>query len=269
MTLIDGCPQETIAADDRGLLYGDGLFETIRCIDGEPRLWREHLARLRHGCMQIKIPFDIPDSVLLEEAKTAVGAESGVLRLTVTRGSGPRGYRSPVISRPRRIMQFSPLGASSNADRRSKAARATLCHTRLAHQPMLAGLKHLNRLEQVVARSEWADEYFEGFMQDQAGNLVEGTMSNLFLVKQGVLTTPELSRCGVEGVMRGLVMAQARSLGIDVSVAAVTLKDAEQADGIFVTNSLLGIVPVHEFRGRTYSVPAVVPDLQRYLEGQW
>jgi 4-amino-4-deoxychorismate lyase len=134
---------------------------------------------------------------------------------------------------------------------------------------LLAGIKHLNRLEQVLARAEWHDEFAEGVMRDNDGDVIEGTMSNLFLVRDGVLVAPDLAHCGVEGVMRSLVIDSARRLGRIVRIGRVTPDDLAQAGEIFLTNSLIGIWPVHtldrqvEGQGAVrYAVGQVTRDLQ-------
>jgi len=141
-----------------------------------------------------------------------------------------------------------------------------LCETRLSCNPALAGIKHLNRLEQVLARAEWSEETIaEGVMLDTAGRMVEGTMSNLFLVRGGALVTPSLEQCGVAGVMRAQVMESAAALGIPCHVTTVSLEEFSAAEGIFLTNSLFGIWPVRQFEGRTFSVSPLVQHLQQRL----
>lgn len=245
MILIDGQRTELVAADDRGLHYGDGVFETIATVKGRPQLWSRHMARLVEGCRRLAIP--PPDENLLRaeaEQLMAIPQERAVLKIIVTRGSGGRGYRPPAACQPRRLLYLSPW-PEYPASWARHGVEVHLCGTRLACNPALAGIKHLNRLEQVLARAEWDDPAIaEGLMLDTDGHVIEGTMSNLWLVQEGCLLTPSLERCGVAGVMRAHLLAQARELGLACSEAVLELSDLEQAEEVFLSNSLIGIWPV-------------------------
>lgn len=246
--LIDGKDTDRVAADDRGLLYGDGLFETIAVRGGVPQLWSQHMARLQRDCSRLGMTPPAED-VLHNEARTLCAAsERAVLKIIITRGSGGRGYRPAAQSVPRRILSLHPWpDYSAHCWQEGVAVR--LCDMRLGRNPRLAGIKHLNRLEQVLARSEWDDAAIaEGLMLDTEGQLIEGTMSNVFLVCGGELRTPALEHCGVAGVMRGHVVALAAELGIPCAVMPLVLADVAQADELFVCNSLVGIWPVRRFQ---------------------
>jgi 4-amino-4-deoxychorismate lyase len=248
-TLIDGVPADTIAVADRGVHYGDGLFETIAVVDGEPCLWERHLVRLRAGCERLSIPLP-PESQLADEAlRLTRGVGRAALKLILTRGEGGRGYRPPDPPRPRRILRLSPWPAYPEAWQ-AMGVRVRYCRTRLGHQPLLAGLKHLNRLEQVLARAEWSDpDIAEGLMLDLDGQVVEGTQTNLFALLDGRLLTARLDRCGVAGVVRGLVMDTARVLGLTVVEEGLTPERLAAADALFLTSSLIGIWAVRELGG--------------------
>ncbi|AIZ32192.1 aminodeoxychorismate lyase [Pseudomonas parafulva] len=249
---IDGQPGSAVNLQNRGLAYGDGLFETIAVRGGRPSLLQRHLDRLAMGCRRLAIDLDVP---LARDELVAYAAQlgEGVVKLMVTRGDSPRGYAPAPGAPARRILQNSPLPAYPAAHAEQGISLFD-CQTRLARQPLLAGLKHLNRLEQVLARAEWQDPaYAEGLMRDAQGLLIEGVYSNLFLVRDGVLTTPELSHCGVAGVMRGALLDQARALGIEACTAELAQADLQQADEVFTCNSVYGIWPVR-------SVPALKLD---------
>jgi 4-amino-4-deoxychorismate lyase len=250
MTLIDGVPADTIGVADRGLHYGDGLFETIAVVNGEPCLWGRHLGRLRDGCDRLSIP-PPPERQLAEEAQRLTrGVDRAVLKLILTRGEGGRGYRPPESPRPRRILRLSPWPAYP-VTWQSTGVRVRYCQTRLGDQPLLAGLKHLNRLEQVLARAEWSDpDVAEGLMLDLDGRVVEGTQTNLFALLGGRLLTARLDRCGVAGVVRGLVMDAGRALGLTAVEEVLTPARLAAADALFLTSSLIGIWPVRELAGR-------------------
>lgn len=246
---------------DRGLQYGDGLFETIAVAGCEPCLWQRHLQRLAQGCERLNIEYPDP-AILLDEVYREIGGRSqGVIKIILTRGSGGRGYRPPEVQSPTRLVYCSEWPGYSGVLSRS-GVRVRICKIRLGQNPVLAGLKTLNRLEQVLARAEWSDpDISEGLMLDVQGNLVEGTMSNLFVVHGERLTTPELGNCGVSGIMREVVMEQASRLSLSLSEENLTLLDLASADGLFLSNSLIGIWPVREVEGRKIDPAAVPPSL--------
>ncbi|MFJ4343958.1 aminodeoxychorismate lyase [Pseudomonas sp. NPDC089401] len=240
---IDGRPATAINLQNRGLAYGDGLFETIAVRAGRPSLLDGHLARLALGCQRLAIDADLA-LVRDELLRFASQLGDGVAKLILTRGDSQRGYAPVAGAMPRRILQGSPL-PSYPAGHAEQGVQLFPCQTRLGLQPLLAGLKHLNRLEQVLARAEWQDvELAEGLMLDGQGRVVEGVYSNLFLVRDGVLLTADLSRCGVAGVMRGALLAQARLQGIATEVCDIPFDALVQADEVFVCNSVYGVWPV-------------------------
>ncbi|WP_043310029.1 aminodeoxychorismate lyase [Pseudomonas sp. ML96] len=264
LSWINGRPATQLPLGDRGLAYGDGLFETIAVRGGRATLLPRHLARLREGLQRLSIDLDL---ALLEAELQAFFIElgEGVAKLLVTRGDGLRGYAPPQAASPRRILLGNPL-PSYAAENAEQGVRLFPCATRLAEQPLLAGLKHLNRLEQVLARGEWQDAAFaEGLMRDVSGRAVEGVFSNLFLVKNGVLLTAELSRCGVAGVMRAEVLAQAERVGLVCEVRDLTIDELYAADEIFLCNSLYGIWPVRELQGHHWPVGALTRKLQALI----
>ncbi|MDF9621009.1 aminodeoxychorismate lyase [Pseudomonas entomophila] len=258
---IDGQPATAVNLQNRGLAYGDGLFETIAVRGGRPSLLAQHLDRLALGCQRLVIDVDL--AVVRDElVRYASQLGEGVSKLILTRGDSQRGYAPAAGSPARRLLQCSPLPAypQGNAD---SGIRLFPCQTRLAEQPLLAGLKHLNRLEQVLARAEWQDStYAEGLMRDVQGRLVEGVYSNLFLVRDGVLLTADLSRCGVAGVMRAVLLEQAVRLGIPAVVCDLALEDLQQADEVFVCNSVYGIWPVREFAALNWPAGPLTRKLQ-------
>jgi len=268
LLLINGEPATTIDATDRGLQYGDGLFETCAIWNGRPQQWQQHFHRLTLGCKRLGIP--LPDGTLLyQEAMQLCHAVSrGVLKIVVTRGGGGRGYRPPAQPAPNRLLQSLPW-PDYPASYRQRGIRARLCATPVGQSPALAGLKSLNRLEQVLARAEWSDpEIAEGLMLDPAGHPVEGTMSNLFVVIDGCLRTPDLSRGGVAGIMRQLIIEMAATLAIECRVDTLTLEDLWSADGLFFCNSLIGLWPVRELAGQAMDPEAIPRRLIESLTNQ-
>jgi len=239
MTLVNGIAPadatQAIAADDRGLSYGDGLFETMLLRNGTVRFLSSHLLRLQSGCRRLGI--DYPETVLAADiAQISATAGEGVLKIILTRGTGGRGYRPVENAQSTRIVSLHPMPAATTT------ITARWCELRLSRNPALAGMKHLNRLEQVLAQREWNDEQVgEGLMLDTEGELVGGTASNVFIVRQGVLLTPDLRFCGVRGVMREQVRKAAAKLGLQSSEEPLWPHDLDTASEVFVTNAVRGI----------------------------
>ncbi|WP_285420726.1 aminodeoxychorismate lyase [Pseudomonas sp. efr-133-TYG-5] len=258
---VDGQPADALSLKDRGLAYGDGLFETIAVHGGRPVLLERHLARLADGCKRLAIAADI-ELIRSELLAYAAALGEGVLKLILTRGDGLRGYAPDPAAPGRRILQGNPPAAYPAAHG-EQGIRLFPCVTRLSVQPLLAGLKHLNRLEQVLARAEWQDsEHAEGLMLDQAGRVIEGVFSNLFLVRDGVLVTADLKRCGVAGVMRGEILFQAESSGIPSQITDISLEQLQWADEVFVCNSVYGIWPVRACAALSWPVGPLTRKLQ-------
>lgn len=256
--LVNGQPGGSLPALDRSALYGDGLFETILFVGADAPLWPRHMARLRLGAA--RLGFALPDEAPLRAAAGAVsvGLPRAAVRLSVSRGVGERGYAPPRVPRPNWVVSAAPAPALP-ADWYAQGIRVRCCALRLAAQPVLAGLKHANRLEQVLARAEWDDaQIAEGLLRDQSGYVVSATAANLFAVVDGVLVTPALDECGVAGVARAEVLARR-----DVAVRRLSWEELMRAEEIFLTSSLRGIVPLRQVDDRVFAPGALVRGLQR------
>lgn len=261
--LVNGAPSTTVSAFDRGLSYGDGLFETIRFVRGVAPLWSRHMHRLREGCIRLHLP--LPDvETLLREASTVIdGMEHAVVRITLTRGVGERGYALPQTPAPTRIVAGfdAPVMAG---DAYAAGLRVRWCEARLSAQPLLAGMKHLNRLEQVLARAEWSDPSIgEGLVCDVDGQVISGTMTNLFAVIDGVPVTPALDRCGVAGVARAEILAGRP----EARVCALRPADLARASELFLSSSVRGILPVQAVGDTVYVPGPVTRALQQHWRG--
>jgi 4-amino-4-deoxychorismate lyase len=234
---------------DRGLLYGDGLFETMRVVKGQIRFRAEHRGRLEEGCRRLAIHADL-DAIFTQAAHTAALWGEAILRLQVTRGEAlARGYGPAGGERARVLLAVFAPPAATELPTRLTAISLTL---QLGENPALAGLKHCNRLEQVLARVELrqAGEAFEGLLASSSGLLISGTMSNVFLELDGELVTPSLARCGVAGVLRAVVLREALRTGITVRVAALPFGCLARCTALALSNARLGLLPVHELDGR-------------------
>ncbi len=263
---VDGAPDHAISPMDRGLAYGDGVFRTLRARNGVPLHWPRHYAKLARDCTALSITPPATE-VLQREISAACGdmAESAV-RIIVTRGVGERGYRYAGSETPTRVVMATPVRTPAPENRES-GVRVRLCALKLSHQPALAGVKHLNRLENVLARAEWSDPAIaEGILCDVKGRVTGGTMTNLFMARDGALVTPTLDRCGVSGVTRERVIAAAAQQGVRCSVRTVTWAECAAADEVFLVNSLVGVWPVRELDGRTHTPGPLTRRMQQVLE---
>lgn len=263
--LVNGKEQDHVAVYDRGLQFGDGVFETIAVDHGKPLLWNQHMERLLHGCRTLQIGFS-NTSLLQDEAEQLIKSTSNaVLKIIITRGVAERGYAVRGDTSPGRILMLSAWPGYP-ADYYQNGVDLCLCHTPLSKQPALTGIKHLNRLEQVLARAEWNAEYQEGLMCNEQGCVIEGTMSNVFLVKGGGLLTPTIDQCGINGIMRQLVIEYAKKKDIPCQETQIPITMMQQADAVFLTNSLIGIWPVRKFEKHRYTGSKIINTLQESLE---
>lgn len=250
--VVNGELGDLISIRDRGLLYGDGVFRTLLAVQGKAQHWPLHYQKLQHDCSALGIA--CPDIGMLSAELDGLLAKhpDGVLKLVVTRGQGSRGYTPEYRGHSTRFWDISPL-PDYPPDLAIHGIKAILCKLRLGRQPRLAGIKHLNRLENVLAAAECNDACLldpgisEGILQDAEGNVIEGTRSNLFVVSHGKLITPDLSHSGVAGVQRGRVINWSVQHNMPLQIRNVGLNELLQADELFVVNSIIGLWPIREF----------------------
>ena len=240
MILVNGHPADTVDALDRGLAYGDGVFRTLRTHAGQPLWWRDQYAKLAADCAALMLECPDETGLRAEVCRVAAGGE-GVVKIVLTRGAGARGYAPPAVQACTRIVMAAPLPPHAHPDAPDSIA-ARWCTLRLARQPRLAGIKHLNRLENVLARAEWDDpDIFEGLLCDDRGAVISGVMSNLFWVQGGELFTPDLSECGVAGVARTRLLRAAPRHGIRTHVDRASPAAILAADEVMICNSVIGV----------------------------
>lgn len=248
---------DAIPANDRGLAYGDGLFETMRVHRGAVPWWDAHWARLGQGAQRLRMR--VPDRALVEGEIAELFADGGdgVLKLIITRGNGGRGYAPPADVLPTWLVSRHPLPAMP----RARGLVLRWCATRLGIQPALAGLKHCNRLEQVLARSEWDDPSIdEGLLCSSEGDVVSATAANLFVFHNSQWLTPPIDRCGVAGICRDWIV---RNTGAEQTRLSVT--DVETADALVLCNAVRGILGVARLGDRAWSPHPAVTALRQQL----
>jgi 4-amino-4-deoxychorismate lyase len=255
-TLVDGRPADMIAVNDRGLQYGDGVFETMTCREGQPRWLDRHLRRLQHGCGALGLAFT-DEALLRQELIMMAAGSTCILKAIVTRGpSIQRGYRASTTASPTRIVSRHEWPSANPQPLRVAWSAVTL-----GENPALAGVKHLNRLEQVLAQNAMPPGVDEVLMCSTNGTVVSASAANLFLIGKDMLLTPALDRCGVAGVMRALVLEAASALGLSVAVRPIVPAEVTSAAGLFVTNVRRGPQAIGWLDGRELPTQPLVARL--------
>jgi len=263
MILVNGQTDIQLSPTDRGFQYGDGLFETLYVNQAGIEFWREHLQRLSEGCQRLGLK-PPNESLLFNESRRLIDNSTtpAVLKILISRSGAGRGYRPPVDHQVTRIVSLHPLALYPD-HWQTEGVQVRICSTLASINPSLAGIKHINRLEQVLARTEWGDERIaEGLMFDALGRLIEGTMTNVFLVKGGELYTPNIAHAGVLGVMRRVLIDAAARLDIAVHVGDIDQEQLAQADEVLLTNSIIGVWLVKSVDEFSYSLGQIGQQLQ-------
>jgi 4-amino-4-deoxychorismate lyase len=263
---VNGRAAQEVSVLERGLHYGDGLFETIACIGGRPRFLPRHLRRLGVGCHRLGLTLSDPTSLSREVRDMAAGTARAIVKVLVMRGTAlARGYALTGAETPTCITLRYAWPAEDPA-LSGEGVRVRIATLRLGENPALAGLKHCNRLEQVLARREWSDpEISESLMFSSSGALISGTMSNVFLVHDSTLLTPRVDRCGVAGIMREVVLEAAAAAGIPAAECVLDERDLARARELFLTSALTAIRPVRELDGVSRGAGPVTRRLQAHV----
>lgn len=262
--LVNGKHDACITPDDRGLAYGDGVFRTLKAVQGTPVNWSLHYRKLESDCarLHIKCP---ASGLLLEDISKLKLTEAAVIKIVITRGQGQRGYAIPADISPTRIVMTTALPVYP-AGYDAAGVKVYVCETKLGHQPLLAGIKHLNRLENVLARMEWKDTAFaEGLVLDIKGRVIEGISSNIFARYGKDVITPDLSNCGVAGVTRQQILELLPDLGMRPKVSHMTLNKLLQADEIFLCNSIYGVWQVTAMADSIWEPQPLASQLKKQL----
>lgn len=243
-----------IGPHDRAFNYGDGLFETLRIHGGRPVWWEAHWERLQHGAHVLGIATPDQDAVLAACAPLLAQSGDGVLKLLLSRGAGGRGYALPEPAQPQLIVSRHALPAAAP----EAGLHVRWCSLRLAIQPLLAGLKHCNRLEQVLARAECDDPAIqEGLLCDAEGAATSAIAGNLFVLHGERWLTPLIDRAGVDGVCRQWLLMH--GIGHECRLSREMV---DQADAVFLCNSVRGILPVARLDTRHFEPH---PDVRRIV----
>ena len=247
---INGQIESQVSSQDRGLLYGHTVFETIAIVNSKPRLLSDHLSRLMDGAQRLAIPLD-EKQLEAEFHDFCQELGNACVRITLTIGEGGRGYQSPRKPQALRILSEYEYPNHPNKHQ-EQGIHLGVSDFRLAQQPALAGIKHGNRLEQVLARQNWHSSWHEALLLDYHDNVIEANSANVFIVKEKCLYTPDLTQCGVNGVMRKHLIDLAKELGFKTEAVSLSLTELLDADEVFLCNSIIGIWPVARCQDREF-----------------
>ncbi len=268
--LINGDFNQAISPLDRGFAYGDGVFRTMVMRSGLPVNWPLHYQKLVADCAAIGIVCPsaellMSDFLQLFSIEDIDSEKQEVAKIMITRGEGERGYKPPAVTTPTRVIIRSAMPQYAK-ESYAGGVQLHVCNTRLSSQVKLAGVKHLNRLENILARMEWRDEgIFDGVLLDQQGNVIECTMSNIFARFDKVLVTPDLSECGVAGITRQRICDVSSALNLTAEVAPLSLSRMLQADELFICNSLYGAFQVSKIGDTTWVQQALAKTFRNLL----
>ena len=276
ISLINGEFSKHISVIDRGLSYGDGLFETMSWsyLDDEKVLgvefWDRHIERIKQGCSITKIK--LPSTEILTNYKEKIlneclrkGIKNGVLKIVITRGIGGRGYKFEKEIVPTVIfLSFPSKEISKKA--LNTGVKLRFCEFPIFENSILAGLKHLNRIDSVMARSEWEeDEFFDGIMLDNSENIIDGTMTNVFFSKNNVLYTPIIKKSGINGIMRQVVIDNAKLFFKGVCEIEIKRNTISTFDEMFITNSLIKILPVSHLSNKKFKTTNATKEMIQFF----
>lgn len=249
IAIINGKEQSNISIFNRNFQYGDGLFETCVVKNNQILFWEKHLSRLDIGCRKLKIK-NIEEEIWLKDIKKALSLTSKkncVLKLILSRGNSQRGYSYPDDILPVRVVIVSEMKNVQAKESFSLEYASSGYHS----NPNLAGIKHCNRIEQILARSSLKRD--EAIMLDENQNIISVTQGNIYFIFGQSLVTPKLDRCGVIGSRRSLILELAESIELNVEQGNVSMNDAKKADEAFISNSIMGIQSVNSIE--EYQLP--------------
>jgi 4-amino-4-deoxychorismate lyase len=263
--IINGGLDHGVSPFDRGLSYGDGVFRTFKVIEGLPVDWPLHYQRLVSDCGAIGIVCPSAEVLIGDIQSLFSPNDSAVAKFIITRGEGERGYAAPAVTMPTRILIKSelPTYAASNY---ATGVQLYTCKTTLSFQTALAGVKHLNRLENVLARAEWNDPtFFDGVMLDMESNVIECTSANIFARYDKELHTPSVDRCGIAGVTRQRIINLAHLPKLKPIVKNITLPELLDADEVFICNSIYGAIQVRTIAQKHWAMGDLATRIREIL----
>lgn len=250
--IINGSFEHTISPLDRGFAYGDGVFRTLVMRNGMPECWPQHYQKLVGDCAAINIVCPSADLLMSDLQQLFLATETNIAKIIITRGEGERGYAPPAVTTPMRVILKTALRIYP-ATNFTDGVNLYVCKTQLAAQPLLAGIKHLNRLENVLARMEWTDTNIsDGLMLDMQNNVIECTAANIFARFGDTLITPNLNQCGIAGITRQRIIDSAHLFSLKIKIETFNLEKLLLADEVIISSSLYGAWQVKSIGHKTW-----------------
>lgn len=264
--LVNGGFNNAISALDRGLTYGDGVFRTLKAVGAMPVHWPLHYQKLVEDCSAIGLVCPSADVLMGDLNQLLTPDESPcVIKIIITRGEGGRGYKPSSVVLPTRIVTKSDLPHYPGSYF-EEGVDLQVCETRLSQQKKLAGVKHLNRLENVLASMEWAAPAFaEGIMLDKNGHVIECTAANIFARFDDTLVTPRLDQCGVAGVTRMQVLARTEAFELKSKIDHISLEQLLSADEVILTNSLYGALQARSITNKKWGKQTLANTIRKAI----
>jgi 4-amino-4-deoxychorismate lyase len=270
--LINGSFDATISPFDRGFSYGDGVFRTLVMRNGVPESWPQHYQKLVADCAVINIVCPSAELLMSDLQQLFLpDDEVAVAKIIITRGEGNRGYTPPAITAPMRVVTKSAMPQYAE-ERFSEGVNLIVCETRLAAQPLLAGIKSLNRLENVLARMEWNEHTFndiaiaDGILLDASDNVIECTAANIFARFGDTLITPSLTQCGIAGITRQRIIELAHTFSLKISIETFSLEKLLMADEVIICSSLYGAFQVKTVQEKAIKTGALAANIRAALK---
>ena len=262
IVLIDGKIHDSLSVFNRNMQYGDGLFETCTARDNKILHWKEHFSRLNLGCRKLKIK-NIEESIWIKDIKKALSLTSQkncVIKLILSRGNSLRGYSYPDDILPVRVVIISEL----KKVKEKKSFSLDYAESGYHSNPILAGIKHCNRIEQILARSTLKRD--EAVMLDENQNIISVTQGNIYFIFGKRLVTPKLDRCGVIGSRRSLILDLAESLEMIVEQTNISKNEIKKADEVFISNSIIGIQSVSSIEDCQFPKSSITEQINKAFE---
>ncbi|WP_144207138.1 aminodeoxychorismate lyase [Shewanella donghaensis] len=263
---VNGLPQHHVNSSDRGLAYGDGAFATMRVSHSQVLFIYAHIERLKQACLRLGFTLQHQSELTLQLEEHAKTLKNGCIKLLVSRGVGGRGYTAPSSVEQTEVISLHQIPAIYQ-QWQQHGISLSVSDVTLARQPLLAGMKHLNRLEQVLIKQHDLPTTFDDWLVlDTEGFVVESSMANVFIVENDSVITPSLSYSGVSGVMREQVMGALLDSHINVFAEPISLKRLYETKHVFITNSLLGIVDINKVNHCDFSTWSFSRNLLKKLK---
>ena len=250
---INGQQEQHLSVKNRGLAYGDGVFTTAKVVNGNVQLLSAHVERLITSCKKLNI--DLPDmnEIKTELTQTAQRFELSVAKVIITAGDGGRGYSRQGCSTSNVIITFHAF-PEHYASLQKQGIHLGIFSSKIGVNPLISGIKHLNRLEQVLIRQELDNRNEDDLLVINCfDNVIEASAGNVFWFKDNIWHTPTLSESGVEGLMRNHIL-QHCSNHYEMRVVNAKLSALESIDAMFICNSVMGVMPVRQFENRILSL---------------